>query len=548
MSSWGASSLNGKRSTGRRCRITIYCRQIARARSTASHISFIRPHWPAPALRPPLRDRRLSREIRFRSISSTPEFRLSGHRHERAIRRCKSPSTIAAALNTAINANATLQANNVSSTVVGAVLTISQQGAIANATQLTDTVTGTGNETVTFSTASGFMTGGSGTVGINFTGTPISFNGQGNMPQANSVCFQDGYRMQWGAVAQLPTKISTPDLDRLIEKEVNAGALLEASVYTAENAKYYDAKAAYFNKAAGIPGISAAQAAAYKSEAERNAQYSQQIRDYLAKGAQTEHEHALANTDLTPAEKEARANNQPTPQANATRSQEIKQEVEQSQKKTYNGINAASSQYDRDLKPYLDLSKSILNQPDMYSGTGANLVLDFNRVRAALGDQKAAVLQEALSKVTAASVLGQINTQKDQMMEAGGTAGRIFAQQVGLVEKAAPALSNTVYGNRFLVNVASRMGEFSTLVAQQARDYIRAHGHLDTGFDQQISNYLKSNPVFTPQELKDPRTLGAPDVPDGIKTPQQLKTWEGKMGLKSGDPFRIPGGGAKYVP
>src|ERR1700722_14187567 len=105
----------------------------------------------------------------------------------------------------------------------------------------------------------------------------------------------------------------------------------------------------------------------------------------------------------------------------------------------------------------------------MYSGTGANLVLDFNRVRAALGDQKAAVLQEALSKVTAASVLGQINTQKDQMMEAGGTAGRIFAQQVGLVEKAAPALSNTVYGNRFLVNVASRMGEFSTLVAQQAR-------------------------------------------------------------------------------
>jgi len=37
------------------------------------------------------------------------------------------------------------------------------------------------------------------------------------------------YRLQWGSLQ--PQKISPPDLDRLIEKQVNAGGLLEASVY-----------------------------------------------------------------------------------------------------------------------------------------------------------------------------------------------------------------------------------------------------------------------------------------------------------------------------
>jgi len=37
------------------------------------------------------------------------------------------------------------------------------------------------------------MSGGSGTPGIVFAGTPLAYNGLGRMPQPNSVCFQDGY-------------------------------------------------------------------------------------------------------------------------------------------------------------------------------------------------------------------------------------------------------------------------------------------------------------------------------------------------------------------
>lgn len=51
---------------------------------------------------------------------------------------------------------------------------------------------GTGSETVTLNPASGNLSGGQGTPNA-FTGSPTSYNGQGNLPQPNSVCFQDGY-------------------------------------------------------------------------------------------------------------------------------------------------------------------------------------------------------------------------------------------------------------------------------------------------------------------------------------------------------------------
>jgi hypothetical protein len=102
-------------------------------------------------------------------------------------------TTVATALTNLINANATLAAANISAASALGVLTISQQGAIGNNTMLLGVVTGTGSETVTFNPASGQMSGGTGTPGIVFAGAPLAYNGGGNLPQPNSVCFQDGY-------------------------------------------------------------------------------------------------------------------------------------------------------------------------------------------------------------------------------------------------------------------------------------------------------------------------------------------------------------------
>lgn len=83
--------------------------------------------------------------------------------------------SIATGLTALINGNASLTAQSISASNGGtAVITILQP---------------IGNETVTLTA----MTGGAGTPGIVFTGAPLAYNGLGNLPQPNSVSFQDGY-------------------------------------------------------------------------------------------------------------------------------------------------------------------------------------------------------------------------------------------------------------------------------------------------------------------------------------------------------------------
>lgn len=219
-------------------------------------------------------------------------------------------------------------------------------------------------------------------------------------------------------------------------------------------------------------------------------------------------------------------------QAEAKRSSEV-----------YSGIQGAANQYETGLKPYLDLSRSILNDPRVYTGTGGNVSLDINRVKALFGDQNAAVLQEALQKVTASSVLAQINQQKNELMQSGGpgSSGRIFQSQVELVEKAAPQLSTTPAGNRFLVEVASRMGDLSTQVRDMAAQYLQNHKVLDSNFDQSLSTYLKAHPLFNKDELSNPELLGSPSAPPNLSTTQDRLAWGNGIGLNPGDPFRVNG-------
>lgn len=99
---------------------------------------------------------------------------------------------IASGLAALIAANSTLSGANVTGAAVGAGLTVSHQGAIGNSTSLTYSTDASGNETITFSPLSGDLTGGAGTAGA-FTGSPTAYNGQGNLPQPNSICYQDGY-------------------------------------------------------------------------------------------------------------------------------------------------------------------------------------------------------------------------------------------------------------------------------------------------------------------------------------------------------------------
>jgi hypothetical protein len=296
---------------------------------------------------------------------------------------------------------------------------------------------------------------------------------------------------------------------------------------------------------AGVPGgLGAGMAVQYKDEADGARQTAKQYREF-----------GLQQQKLTDPEQQARREGLPGPLA-ASRQEAIDKATVARSTTVYSGIQGQSEQYERDLKHMVDLSRSLLNQPGVYTGAGGDLSLMVNRVKAFFGDHDAAVLQEALQKVTAASVLGQINNQRSQLAEAGEKAGRIFQQQVELVGKASPQLATTVGGNLFLVNVTQRLGDMSSQIAAKARAYVnkidsttgRPHGVLDAGFDDQIARYLNEHPVFTPQELANPKLLGSHDVPESAGASKQaLGSWFNAMGLKPGDTYRLPDGRYREV-
>jgi hypothetical protein len=330
------------------------------------------------------------------------------------------------------------------------------------------------------------------------------------------------------AQAQTP-QAQPPPPDRPLVPEGAPG------FFTLENAKAYEDRAAQVEWAATRIGADKDFAEASKRLGDRAQQLSgvaKQIREQIGK-----------REELTPTMKEGLAAGLSNPMEYEGRKTAQDLQIKAGDA-AYKGIQAASSQYGRDLKPYLDLSRSILSDPRMYSGIGGEASLNWNRVKAVMGDRTGAMLQEGLQKVTAQTVLGLINTQRDQLMEAGGNSGRIFSSQVDLVQKAAPTLSTTLGGNRFLVEVASRIGELQNKVADMARNYKTTHPlGLDAGFDQRVADYLKGNPIFSNQERSDPAILGAPTVPSTIAGNRaSIQQWGNALGLQQGNAIRFPDG------
>jgi hypothetical protein len=251
----------------------------------------------------------------------------------------------------------------------------------------------------------------------------------------------------------------------------------------------------------------------------------------------------------TGAQKEARQAGYASPQAAALGEEAGKGEVKAGQE-MYQAIKETALQHQRDLKPILDLGKSIVNNPQFYSGTGGERSLDFNRALATLGgDPRKAQLQEMFGKLRAQNVLQVIANQKTQMGEAGQNAGRMYAQTIETIEKAIPGLETTKNGNRALLEIESRIGDFKGKIFDEANRYLAEqrqrgvpHPYLDQAFDKRLADFVKNNQPFSEQEKAHPETLGAPTAPAGLRTPADIHNWGLSMGLKPGEALRAPDG------
>ena len=218
-----------------------------------------------------------------------------------------------------------------------------------------------------------------------------------------------------------------------------------------------------------------------------------------------------------------------------------KKAIEESAKQQ-GSINGAANAIGLDLLPHIQNGKALLNAPGLMTGYGAETVLEFNRAKQYFGDRNAAVQQEAFQKTTNAMQLGAVQMQKFLAGMGGQQSSRIFAHQIDMVQKSSASLGNTIAGNRFLMTGAERMANSILHVQQMATDYLdQAKGgkpFLDQNFNQQVADYLRTNPLMTEQEAKDPsKFLSAPEIPKGLKGDALIK-WMHDMHVKEGDPVR----------
>lgn len=256
------------------------------------------------------------------------------------------------------------------------------------------------------------------------------------------------------------------------------------------------------------------------------------IDDRMSASAKSTQDFELAQKTMTPEQKNARDPTVADFELTKERDKlDAKRFSEQGQ-----GISAAAGAADSIL-PHLQLARSLMAQPNFYSGAGEGTNLAYKRALAAFGgDPNAALPQEAFRKVMAATIQDQIANLKAETAASGAGSGRIFQAQIELMEKAAQNPDNSVASNRLLTEIGFRSAQRAKQIADMADQY----GPLDRKFNVQLRKWNDEHPMFTPAELKDPRLIAAPT----FNTPQEVHA----AGLPHGFPFKTPNGDVRYIP
>jgi hypothetical protein len=226
----------------------------------------------------------------------------------------------------------------------------------------------------------------------------------------------------------------------------------------------------------------------------------------------------------------------------------------------FNGINSMAD-LSAPMIENLRQQKAMVNHPEFTSG-------NFNEAELWLKRQMPSIFghptsMELYRKTLAESISREMNGLASAAEAMGEKAGRIFLPQIQQIQTMSGGLDNSVGGLRALAEIRMRTHERNLQVADFAANYktgnlkalppeFRTYGRpqmpnmLDTKFEQGLRKWMGNHPLFTDKELADPRVMGAREPPP-LRTPQEIKAWSARVGLKPGEPVRI-NGKIQYAP
>jgi hypothetical protein len=177
-------------------------------------------------------------------------------------------------------------------------------------------------------------------------------------------------------------------------------------------------------------------------------------------------------------------------------------------------------------RPKLALIKSIMADPQFYSGAGAGIVQKYRQWTVALGGKPdAANPQEAFGKAVQDLALSQIRAM-------AGT-GPVRVAEMRIIQQAIANKDYTPATNRMLIEIADRNYARNQQIATMAQQYSSktgpGKGRIDGGFEQAVVDHDTKNPLFSPAELNDTRII----APQRFRTPAEADA----AGLPAGTPY-----------
>jgi hypothetical protein len=261
-----------------------------------------------------------------------------------------------------------------------------------------------------------------------------------------------------------------------------------------------------FAYSAAVAGVNPKVADAAKAAAEANEARAKQIRDYISGEDTSTPDQKNYQSDKLPGESMADY------QARAAGGVELAKADSTAYSKKYEGIQKAAQEASIE-QPKIQLMKTFSNDPNFYSGPLEPTNRGFKQFAATIGaDPNKALPQEGFNKVASDMLTSQIRA-----LGASG-AGPVRIAEVKNMQKSIANLGITPVTNRLLVEITDRAYNDTQAIADLTRKYEanpkNLPGKKNVGLDQAIHDYYQSHPLFTKEEISDPRLIAPPEFKD----------------------------------
>lgn len=222
---------------------------------------------------------------------------------------------------------------------------------------------------------------------------------------------------------------------------------------------------------------------------------------------------AAKNTETTGEQKNAAASGGLTPltyeEQKAQNADLAKVWTEKYKTATEAGVNAY-----RQL-PQLAMVKGIVtNDKNFYSGIGEDYVLSLKKIGVAIGlDPNLAASQEVVGKVLSDQIATGLRT-------AFGGLGQVRVAELNVLQQSLANKTNSPEALKALVNIAMKTQQRAAAIADIAQNYDGGSGRLNAGFDRAVTQYDKTHPFLSDEEISNYRKIAGPSQPAAQAAPR----------------------------